>query len=339
MNILYIGPYRQIDYIGQVSNAHIGSILRHIKPSDKLITRPVYIDTSLVKNDEKTINESITCEKIDIIIQYLPIDFIAIKTDVKNIAVPIIDPKLNNIAHDNEYKKLNLCNKILVDEEKHKHMLKLCGIKSAIDLYEEKLETDNPQKFNLDLIEKNYKFGFIGHYQNNKLIIQKIIQAFLLASRHQNNITLHLFLRGSDQHKQEIDNYIIKTKEQLMIPSYHNKIYPLFGIWNQQESLIALNSIDCFVSLNDDYRYLLYEKYFTTNKESEQYKFLINRQNVQTIETPVLPITNIYEYKNTLTSVITQDLCSKLLSAQSSQQKNKKTDYSSLGNIICKQVL
>lgn len=339
MNILYIGPYRQIDYIGQVSNAHISSILNHIKPSDNLITRPVYIDTSLSQNDPKTKNESIICETTDIIIQYLPIDFIAIKTDVKNIAVPIIDPKLNNIAHDNEYKKLNWCDKILVDEDKHKQMLKSCGIKRAIDLYEEKLETDNPQKFNLDLIEKNYKFGFIGHYQNNKLIIQKIIQAFLLASRYQDNIALHLFLRGSDQDKQEIDNYIMQIKDQLIIPGYHNKIYTLFGIWSQQESLIALNSIDCFISLNNDYRYLLYEKFFMTNKESDQHKFLINRQNIQTIETPVLPISNIYEHKNTLTSVITQDLCSKLLSAQSSQQKNKKTDYSSLGNIICKQVL
>ena len=179
MNLLYIGPYRQLDYIGQVSTAHIDSILKHIKPSDSLITRPVYIDTSLADKGGRSITESGILDKIDILIQYLPIEFIAIKRDTKNIVIPIMDPKLNNISYDDEWKKLNWCDKILVEEDKHKNMLKLCGIKSSIDIYEEKLETDNLQKFNLDSIEINYKFGFIGQYQSNKLIIQKIINAFL----------------------------------------------------------------------------------------------------------------------------------------------------------------
>lgn len=337
MNILYIGPYRQLDYIGQVSETHIESILKTVKSSDILITRPLYLDTSLSNNKPKTATEKAISGDIDILIQYMPIDFISIQKNIKNIVIPIINPRINNLSHDYEYKKLNWCDKILVEDDKHKHMLKLCGVKSSIEIYEEKFETDNYQKFNLDSIENNYKFGFIGHYQNNKQIIHKIIDSFLLSARYQHNIKLYLFLRGSDQDKQDVDNYIDKMKKQLNMPIYINKIDSLFGMWNRQESLIALNSIDCFISLNDDYRQTLYEKFFTINAEMTDHKFIINRQNVQTIEVPDIYTNKSHEYKNTLNSISTTDLSAKILSAQSSQQKNKKTDYPSLGNIICKQ--
>ena len=52
MNILYIGPYRQIDYVGQLSRIHIESIKRCLKSSDNLITRPVYLDSSLAIKDQ-----------------------------------------------------------------------------------------------------------------------------------------------------------------------------------------------------------------------------------------------------------------------------------------------
>lgn len=337
MNILYIGPYRQIDYIGQVSNTHIESIKKTIAVSDKLITRPIYIDSSLSdggKNEYES--ENMKVGHIDLLIQYAPVNYITISKNIKNITVPILDPKLYNISQDHTYNMLNYCDKILVDDEKNKTLLKMCGIKTNIDIYEEKIYDTDLQKFNLDQINNHYKFGFIGQYRDNKQIIQKIIQAFLIVSRIKHNIKLFLFLRGSDQDKKELLDHIQLIQAQLNIPKYIQSIQNIFGLWGLSESIIALNSIDCFISLNDDYRYLLYEKLFMSSESINQ-KFLISRQNTQTIEVPIVSLSNIYEYKNTLYSISTNDLCQKIANAESSSyQKNKKNHYPSFGNIICK---
>jgi hypothetical protein len=338
MNILYIGPYRQIDYIGQVSLCHINSIKRSIKVTDKLITRPIYLDTSLAVVEPKYDTEVCGVSPLDVIIQYLPINFIAIQKNTKSIAIPIIDPKLNTISGDYEYKKLNWFNKVLVEDDKNKSLLKNAGLESSIDIYEEKIEDENGQRFNLETLTTAYKFGFIGQYQSNKQIIQKIIHAFCIASRYQQDNVLYLFLRGSDKDKEELDKILSEVKKQLKIPDYIHRIHIIFGMWDTKESVTALNSIDCFISLNDDYRYLLYEKFFISSNTHSN-RFIINRQNTNTIETPIASLSNEYEYKNTLSVISTQDLINKILSAKSSQQKHKKTEYKSLGSILCKQPL
>lgn len=336
MNILYIGPYRQIDYVGQHSALHIESILGSLNSSDKLLTRPLYLDTSLVSNKSDNYStETTVLDTIDVIVQYLPVNFVAIKKNIKNIIIPILNPGLCNITHDYTYKILNYCDKILVEDDKIKNLLKISGIKTSIDIYEESIRTNNLQKFDLDSVEDNYKLGFIGQYQNNKHIINKIIHAFLLASRQNNNLKLYFFLRGSDKDKQELDSIVSNIKKQLHIPEYIDKIYSIFAMWDQKEAITALNSIDCFISLNDDYRYLIYEKFFTKS-ESSNNRTIINRQNIQAIETPLISINSLYEYRNTVYSINTQDLVSKIINIASSKQKHKTTNYPSLGNIICK---
>jgi hypothetical protein len=339
MNFLYIGPYRQKDYIGQLSLLHLQSIKQHISSSDKLITRPIYLDKAFALESDLSIDTESGClDKFDIIIQHLPIEFTAINCNTTNIVIPILDPKLCNISFDFQYRILNFCDRILIDDEKHKHLLKSCGISKPIELYEENINEQHSKKFNLDPIHNSYKFGFIGKYQHNKQIITKIIYSFLINYRINNDIRLYLFLIGNEQDKKELEDQILKLKKELIFPEYINPIHGIFGVWEQKEALIALDSVDCFLSLNDDCKYLLYEKFFISNTMDGK-KFLINRQNTNLLETPIININNISEYKNILFSVHTKDLINKIQAAPSSQQKHKKNNYHSLGSILCKQAL
>lgn len=336
MNILYIGPYRQIDYIGQCSLLHIRSILKSMSVSDRLITRPLYLDTSLSNQDDIYDTEKNIFHNIDILVQYLPVNFVAIQKNIKNIVIPIIDPKIYNISQDNEYKILNYCDKIAVEEDKIKNLFKHCGIKTSIETYNLSISHDVYEELNLNYIEGSYRVGFLGQYQTNKQILHKIIHSFLIASRQNHNLRLYLFLRGSDNDKEEIERILSTLKEQLNIPSYIQKIYTIFGMWGEKESIAALNSIDCFLSINDDYRYYMYEKYFVESKSTNT-NFLINRNNVQTIEIPLTSLNYSCEYKNTVCSISTQDLIYKLTNPQThNKNKTKKIDSKSLGDIVCK---
>lgn len=341
MNILYIGPYRQIDYVGQMANLHIDSIKKSIKNTDRLLTRPIYFDTSLVSSSSDNYSsESTDIDNIDTVIQYVPIDFIAIDRDVKNIVIPMIDPKIQNISQDSTYDVLNNVDKIILDDEKNKNLIKNYGIKTPIEMYEEKIIDNKKQKFNLDAINTSYKFGFIGQYFTNKQIIKKIIHSFLLCYRQRVDSKLHLFLRGSDKDKADLDESISNIKKDLKIPDYISCVNSVFGIWGKDDALAALNSINCYLSINDDYRYLIYERFFTSSLTEEKDRFIINRQNVDCVETPVASLNNLYEYNNSISSINTQDLYRKMVGANAAPAtKHKKTENLSLGSILCKQVL
>lgn len=335
MNILYIGPYKQTDYIGVMSLLHIHSIKQYLSQSDKLITRPIYLDTNFISNLSIDAEHG-TANHFDMIIQYLPVDFLAITTNTKNIAIPIFDPKLCRLIDDSKYSVLNLCDKILIDEERYKNILRSYNIQKSIEIYEEHIPENHTQKFDLDPIQDSYKFGFIGKYQSNKQIIQKIILAFLLNYRTNNNTKLYFFLTGNEQDRRDAEDQVAKIKKDLSIPEYIRPIHCLFELWEHKNITIALDSLNCFISLNDDYRYVLYEKFFMSNAIDTK-KFLINRQNISIIETPVINISHISEYNNTLSSIYTKDLIDKMKSAPQAQQKNKKNNFNCLGHILCKQ--
>ena len=341
MNILYIGPYRQIDYVGQMANLHIDSIRASMKNTDKLSTRPIYFDPSLASPSSIVYDtENTQMEHIDVTVQYVPIDFVAIRQGFKNLAVPMIDPKLQNISQDYSYDILNSVDKIILDDDKNKTLIKNYGITAPIEMYEEKIIDSKKQKFNLDTINKYYKFGFIGQYRTNKQIIQKIIHAFFLYYRNNTECKLYFFLRGSDQEKIELDQTVSQIKKDLNIPEYINCINSIFGLWNQEETLAALSSINCYISLNDDYRYLAYEKFFINSVlEESGNRFLISRQNIDCIETPIVSLSSSCEYNNSINSVHTQDLYRKISNAPNAPIKRKKAEYSSLGSIVCKQTL
>lgn len=338
MNILYIGPYRQIDYIGQVSNVHIESIKKYLKKDDHLVTRPLYIDSKLSAEYISYDTENVRTDSLDLIVEYVPVDFVASLPSIRTFVIPMIDPKLCSISQSYNYNILNTVDKVLVDNDKQKHILKKCSIKTSIEIYNDCLVDEKSQQFNLDVSETNYKFGFIGSFALNQQILNKIIRSFLSCYRASNKTHLYLFLRGSDKDKIELDAMIEKSKKDLRIPEYVSCITSIFGIWDKQESITALNSIDCYISLNDDYRYTLYEKFFMESDKPN--RFLISRNNVESIEVPLSELNSLYDYADTLHAIHTQDLYHKMLNAASSQsQKYKKTETPSLGSIVCKQVL
>lgn len=337
MNILYIGPYRQTDYIGQVSNTHIESIKKTIKSQDNIVTRPIYLNPSLsVKTGIlNTENIPTSMTNIDVTIQYLPIDYAAINCFSKNIYIPILDPKLNSIACSNyDYKILSCFNKILVNDDKQKFTLKAIDNNLDIEIYEESIQSEEAARFDFGVMQTFYKFGFIGQCSYNKQIIQKLITSFLIASRSLNNVHLYMFLLGTDSDKLELEEFIKTTKKTAQIASYIDNISCIFGLWNGKEATAALNSIDCYISLNDDNRQYLYEKYFMSSQNS---KFLISRNNTEAIEVPVTHLTSSNEYDNTLYSISTQSLIKNIQRAVTTdKQKHKKTQLPTLGTIVCR---
>ena len=112
MNILYIGPYKDISIDG-ISSRYLINNLRDI-PSINLTIQNIIIsskaDNSLVYSEE-TIKSDL--ESYDVVIQHAPIDFIVSDSRIKkSIIIPIMDSLNEKNINKLKVKKFN---KLLVN--------------------------------------------------------------------------------------------------------------------------------------------------------------------------------------------------------------------------------
>jgi len=343
MNILYIGPYRQLDYIGQASRRYIQSLLDQTKKKNeilKLHTRPICIESNLIIKDYSSLYEKFdeSVEKYSIIVQHLPLEYLSVYKNCYNIAIPIVDARLVDASNNNHYSKLNEFDYLLIDSIRTKEFLKRSNIKTKLDIFSEHLIPDPRtlnQRYNLGEANDLFKFGFIGPYKKNEQIIQKLIIAYTIAFRSDIKTHLVLFLRGTAQDKSDIETFYKNTLKRLNIVNDENRISFIFSDLNETESFVAINSIDCYLSINDDIQYVLYENYAMSSK-----KLVLSNKDISIIKTPAIDIGDHYFSGNIIGSLTTEDIMQKmLLAANNNHKRSKSPDYPKLGGFICKNPL
>lgn len=339
MNILYIGPYRQYDYIGQQSLSHLSSIekdISKIKKQVNLTCRPVYVDPSLREEAPNSIRayENNIQSYYDVIIQYLPISYLCPIKISKNIAIPIVSSHLyNSENHENLFSILDEFDWVFLDDAntvKRKNKTNNILYSSFID--ENTISSIQNKKYNIGYANDFFKFGFVGLYKYNKNIINTILLSFLTAFRNNDNVNLLFCLIGTEEDQKEIAAQYNKIKESLKINNQADNISILFNKLDLMNSMIAINTFDCLLSLNDDIKYTFYEK-----AAAHLNKKIISRATLELNSMPqeILVQKNDFGY---CTNIKSSSLIDQMLDRYSnnSQTKSRTNQYPDFGNTICK---
>jgi hypothetical protein len=267
MNILYLGPYRQYDYNGIISRKYINTIVqaKHIQ----LTTRPIYIDASC---EHKDIPKNIVelehniLNTYDMLVQHLPLNYLAINKKMKNVAIPILN--INKINTFNQY-KLNEFDMVLVNNIYAKTSIDPL-LNTPSKMFDFNIDTNMLREYigkRLDLGIFNHfqKFYFIGDHNTNTDIVEDIIKAFYTNYYSFNDTCLILFLRNINS---DIEEYIKKIHNKFKIKdSMHSILIVPIGT-NEQDIIAAHGSCNIFLDINDDNRESLHNKYvqFFKNK-------------------------------------------------------------------------
>ena len=267
MNILYLGPYRQYDYNGIISRKYINTIVRskHIK----LTTRPIYIDASCTYKDiPKNIVEleHNILNTYDMLVQHLPVNYLAINKKMKNVAIPILN--INKVNTFNQY-KLNEFDMVLVNNIYAKTSLDPL-LNTPSKMFDFNIDTNMlreyiGKKLDLGIFNHFQKFYFIGDHNTNIDIVEDIIKAFYTNYYSFNDTCLILFLRNINS---DIETYIKKIHDKFKIKdSIHNILIVPIGN-NEHDIIAAHGSCNIFLDINDDNRESLHNKYvqFFKNK-------------------------------------------------------------------------
>lgn len=340
---IYIGPYRQYDYNGTLSNIYLNSLSTSLKKNNiKIYSRPLFLDSTVIQNNISTnyTNTEIIDESISncaAIIQHAPVEYIAIQKKWKNICIPIFDPKLTKASAYSSTQKLNDVDHIIVSSEYHKHFLLKSGISTPISICDEDIHSAVApealqQKYDFGPIGNDlYHFGFIGSYSKNIKIIQKTILAFVVAYRQHTNTQLIFFLRGTQTDKNEIDKFYSDNLKNLGVSSFNN-VFFIFSPLDINASIASLNSIDCLLSINDDHIQDLYESYII-----KQNKAVISRNHLDIINVP--PSSLEYDIEDLIGSISTESLIHKManITRTGTSSKNKKSHRpnKTIGETIC----
>lgn len=343
MNILYLGPYRQYDYIGQNSRISLHRIKEKLSYHNyKTYSRPVYIDPqssdnqipSYLSDDEVFPDSPIEWRGI---IQYLPVEFLSAQSFTKNIAIPIFNNQLLKSSLNNpSFKTLNLFDHILVDNDNNKTLLIKSGITTKIHVYNQEIQANyfgdelSGKQFDLGVLNENTIFSFIGSYEANEQVVHKLIIAFLVAFRGASDKTLFLLLKGNSKDKQKIEAFYKQTKDQLRLIEADPVLFS-FSSLGLQEAIAALNTCSCYLSINNDVSCTMYEKYAQSLS-----KIIINKQSLEISQTPILSIGNLYDIEDIVGSINTSSLINKLQSITTDTAKTKnKSNNKSISEILC----
>ena len=347
-NIVFIGPYRQYNYAGITSNMFLYSIHQAlIKKSIKTYSRPLYLDMTVIQhnhdpiaNDKYKVYENMDSDIKEClaVVQHAPIEYLAVQKKWKNIAIPILDPKIYKASKYNQIQHLNGFDRIIVSSEQEKNTLFKSGINKPIDVCDENLishttEDIRQKRYDFGAIHnESYNFGFIGPYLDNISIIHKAILSFIIAFRTEPQYQLYLFLRGTQQDKTDIEKFYRDTLKQLKI-YHHTSIKFIFSPLDLEASIAALNSIDCLLSINDDVGCYLYENYI-----KKLNKNLISRANTELIQVPATVIDHRYDIDDILGSISTTDFINKLQQTPvtTKPNRNKTSNLSTVGEAICR---
>jgi hypothetical protein len=250
MNILYLGPYKQLDDSGEISRLYLQTLIINHK-----ITAGCVYTSFDVETIKETFSDLETPQsKYDALIQHLPINQLVITQRFKkNIAIPIMG---NELCNSRTCNILNRFDKILVDTPYSKNYLDKILKKSPTlirpSINIDQINSIKNQTFNLGIHDHMQKFYTISHYENNKDLIHSLITEFIHILKHRDNISLVLFLSGiNPSSSQKLELYIKRMYEMASIKTSNINIV-IVNIKTDPGSLItAHNSGHVFLNISD----------------------------------------------------------------------------------------
>lgn len=292
MNILFIGPYRQLDSWGRKSNA----MLQQLKKTDNSITaRPIFLSSDTFYNSYIEEAESVQHSNYDILIQYVLEPYAThFGKFKKNIGIFNNDtlPTITNIA--------NLTGPLLMDEiwtenkdltnrldnllHEHNPNIKIKTISPLLEV--DSLPTQSEKQFRGSDLENRFLFYFMGNPLDDKSGFKEAFTAYLSTF---NNKDLVSFIIALDQQLPP-ETLTKKLEEHSMCinafkPKLHHPdvriIAPSEAVINMQERIAIHIDSDCMVcphySISTDLRSIeacLYKSTPIVSKHSTIYNWL-----------------------------------------------------------------
>ena len=249
MNALYLGPYRQNNDEGVLSRLYLDRICSTFNT----VSRPIYINRRSTDTQAVFKSESTDLKHFDVLIQHLPINNLAIdKRFNHNICIPILN---NSIINNDQINKLNLFDKILIDNT---YLYKVLSKKIKSTKYNlirpdiSKIQSHS-NKFNLSAYEFTQKIYTICDFQNNIDLIHSLCSCFIRLNKEFSNLCLLIFIYDIDSTAiQNISNNIKELYKICQNKINNINIIPI-SINNDIESLMLChNTGDIFLDISEN---------------------------------------------------------------------------------------
>lgn len=255
MNILFIGPYRQNDGWGLATKNYIRALATQYK---NLTIRPVFLAAN--SNDEIDNDllqyENTNYNKYDIVIQKtLPHCFFYDGRYKKNIGLTVLET--NQLSNSECISNMNRMDEIWVPSNQEQKCLIKSGVHKAVKVVSQPLDTvfikqysNHKLEFN-NIIDKTFKFYFIGEYTERKNI-EDLIVAFSLA--FDIDMPVSLILKTSISGMSSYDSYKIveneieKIKKKLNIRRKYKKEIIITDRLSDKDIVGLHNSCDCLIA-------------------------------------------------------------------------------------------
>lgn len=245
MNILYVGPYKDVSIDG-IASRYLINNLRDIPNINLTIQNIVLnskINNSLVYAEEVIKSD---LESYDVVIQHAPVDLIVNDSRIrKSIIIPIID--LLNEKNINKL-KVKKFDKLLVNSKYHLDKLKKIFGSKIIYLRYSNIIQPISRKYSIRFLNNTKKFYYIGNYVEQQSLVRKTMLSFMMAFRTDPSISLVLFLSDSPSELEQLNKDIQDYKKQLNLINDFKKI-TIAPFDSTEESLaITHNGGDIYIS-------------------------------------------------------------------------------------------
>ena len=261
MNILYIGPYRQLDMSGTHSFAILQKLLKI--PDINVSSRPIYIQNNTTDSINKNISkrevfnaEHQKLDHYDTIIQNVPIKWFCSDLRFKNnIFIPILD---SENFFDEDIQKLEYCNKILVDSDYSQLRFNAIGLKDKVHRYVLSTEPDiitdlfGPtvdKKMDLKIYNSFIKIYTIVNYTKDTDIIHDTIISFLSTEKRSNCCFVLFLLNFNQDESTRLSEFLSLVYQSLNRTMIFRKVL-LVPIDASSENLLAAHKTgDIFLNI------------------------------------------------------------------------------------------
>lgn len=324
INALYLGPYRYNNFFGISGRniiEHLSGVGGLSLTTKNIFLNDPYLNKTLVNYDKFEKNE--IYDTYDIVIEHCYPKMMTISSDIgrKFIAIPIIDYFISK--HDAE--QINQFDQVLTDDELNLKVLTNAGVRAEIFDYSfQKINSGG--SLNIEYHNLNKKICFIGDYEKNINLLNKIIVSFIISFRKFSNVSLVLIL--TDDVNIDIENKINKNIHDIFNKmDFHPMLNPI-KIITQQISLEQLHlihsSIDVYLDIQDSYATGI------NRSLSLLYNNPISSDDIETIKIPMIDLVDgcIEKYKE---SILTASLISALTNMQNKKKKKGKT----IADLLC----
>jgi hypothetical protein len=253
MNVLYIGPHKYNNFLGLVSRDIVSSLLN---TEDVILsTRHIFVNNpyenatmvSFKANDSQPLLQNYDC-----VIQHCPPQMMYVDRSIakKYIAIPIMDYTVDA----SQQSVLKTFDTVCVDSVAHQKNLKKLDIESTLINYSIKAIKNN-NRLNLGINKFTTKLYFIGSYQNNANIINKLIISFILAFRDKQDISLILILNDSERDKvlSIVDKNISDIYKKLNYNTKLSQIQIMVQSLSEETVQILHKDLDIYIDISEEY--------------------------------------------------------------------------------------